>query len=198
MRLYRPALEAVLRFPVATLVIAAVVLALTALPAMRLGGEFMPPLDEGDLLYMPSALPGLSVSKATQLLQQTDRLIKTVPEVERAFLGVVERHHPFIPNDLTRSSYQARITEVREWDEQDFSMPYLASVYGGPVPVRKDSHGRLRAEQSVYRIELDVENQTEPLDQAVTGELHIAGNTQSVVSRLWDRVVAVAIRESGF
>lgn len=51
----------------------------------RLGGEFLPPLNEGDLLYMPSALPGLSAQKAAQLLQQTDRLIKTVPEVEHVF-----------------------------------------------------------------------------------------------------------------
>ncbi|KQV96655.1 efflux RND transporter permease subunit [Pelomonas sp. Root1237] len=83
--IYRPALEAVLRFPKATLGIAALVLAVTAVPVLRLGGEFMPPLDEGDLLYMPSALPGISVSKAAELLQQTDRLIKTVPEVERVF-----------------------------------------------------------------------------------------------------------------
>jgi Cu(I)/Ag(I) efflux system membrane protein CusA/SilA len=83
--IYRPALEAVLRFPKATLLAAAAVLAVTALPVSRLGGEFMPPLDEGDLLYMPSALPGLPVSKAAELLQQTDRLIKTVPEVERVF-----------------------------------------------------------------------------------------------------------------
>jgi Cu(I)/Ag(I) efflux system membrane protein CusA/SilA len=82
---YRPALELVLRFPKLTLVIAALVLAVTAMPVMRLGGEFMPALDEGDLLYMPSALPGLSISKASELLQQTDRLIKTVPEVERVF-----------------------------------------------------------------------------------------------------------------
>jgi len=82
---YRPALDAVLRFPKATLVVAAALLALTAVPVMRLGGEFLPALDEGDLLYMPSALPGLSASKASQLLQQTDRLIKTVPEVERVF-----------------------------------------------------------------------------------------------------------------
>jgi Cu(I)/Ag(I) efflux system membrane protein CusA/SilA len=82
---YRPALEAVLRFPRATLLAAALALAATLVPMTRLGGEFMPPLDEGDLLYMPSALPGLSVSKATELLQQTDRLIKTVPEVERVF-----------------------------------------------------------------------------------------------------------------
>jgi len=85
MAAYRPLLEAVLRFPKATLVIAAVLLGLTAIPVSRLGGEFLPALDEGDLLYMPSALPGLSVSKATELLQQTDRLIKTVPEVERVF-----------------------------------------------------------------------------------------------------------------
>lgn len=85
MTAYRPALEAVLRFPKATLAIAAVLMVLTAIPVMRLGGEFMPPLDEGDLLYMPSAFPGLSVSKASELLQQTDRLIKTVPEVDRVF-----------------------------------------------------------------------------------------------------------------
>src|SRR5258706_1703984 len=59
---YRPALDAVLRFPKATLAVAAVLLALTAIPVMRLGGEFMPALDEGDLLDMPSALPGRSVS----------------------------------------------------------------------------------------------------------------------------------------
>ncbi len=82
---YRPALEAVLRFPKTTLVVAALLLALTAIPISRLGGEFMPALDEGDLLYMPSALPGLSISKASELLQQTDRLIKTVPEVARVF-----------------------------------------------------------------------------------------------------------------
>jgi len=83
--LYRPALEAVLRFPKATLAVAAVLLVLTAIPVSRLGGEFLPPLDEGDLLYMPSALPGLSAAKASELLQQTDRLIKGVPEVQRVF-----------------------------------------------------------------------------------------------------------------
>jgi Cu(I)/Ag(I) efflux system membrane protein CusA/SilA len=85
MAAYRPALEAVLRFPRTTLLIALAALVITAVPVMRLGGEFMPPLDEGDLLYMPSALPGLSASKASELLQQTDRLIKTVPEVASVF-----------------------------------------------------------------------------------------------------------------
>jgi len=85
MAIYRPALEAVLRFPKSTLVVALAALALSAIPVAHLGGEFMPPLDEGDLLYMPSALPGLSAAKAGELLQQTDRLIKTVPEVARVF-----------------------------------------------------------------------------------------------------------------
>ncbi len=84
-RIYRPALDRVLLHPKATLLAAAAILTLTAIPLARLGGEFMPPLDEGDLLYMPSALPGLSVGKASELLQQTDRLIKSVPEVQAVF-----------------------------------------------------------------------------------------------------------------
>ena len=79
--LYRPALEGVLRAPGVTLALAAALLAVTVWPLSRLGSEFMPPLDEGDVLYMPTALPGLSAGKAAELLQQTDRLIRTVPEV---------------------------------------------------------------------------------------------------------------------
>jgi len=79
---YRPVLRAVLAWPKATLVLAALGAAATFYPATRVGGEFLPPLDEGDLLYMPSALPGISPSKAAELLQQTDRLIKSVPEVK--------------------------------------------------------------------------------------------------------------------
>ena len=82
---YRPLLDAVLRFPKTTIAAAVVLLAVTAWPILQLGGEFMPQLDEGDLLYMPSALPGLSTGKASELLQQTDRLIKSVPEVATVF-----------------------------------------------------------------------------------------------------------------
>jgi Cu(I)/Ag(I) efflux system membrane protein CusA/SilA len=60
-------------------------LGLSLWPLQHIGGEFMPRLDEGDLLYMPSALPGLSAGKASELLQQTDRLIKTVPEVASVY-----------------------------------------------------------------------------------------------------------------
>ncbi|MBN0009146.1 efflux RND transporter permease subunit, partial [Pseudomonas aeruginosa] len=82
---YRPALEWVLRRPKATLLIAVLALATTAWPLARLGGEFLPRLDEGDLLYMPSALPGLSAQRATELLQLSNRMIKTVPEVDKVF-----------------------------------------------------------------------------------------------------------------
>ncbi|MFC5741831.1 efflux RND transporter permease subunit [Dyella tabacisoli] len=83
--LYRPILNAVLRYPKATLVMAAVLLLSAVIPLSRLGSEFMPLMDEGTLLYMPTALPGLSAGKASQLLQLTDRMIKTVPEVDHVF-----------------------------------------------------------------------------------------------------------------
>jgi Cu(I)/Ag(I) efflux system membrane protein CusA/SilA len=78
---YLPLLRGVLAWPKATLVAALLVLLATAWPASRLGTEFLPPLDEGNLLFMPSALPGLSPQKAAELLQMTDRVIKSFPEV---------------------------------------------------------------------------------------------------------------------
>ena len=83
--LYRPALAAVARFPKTTFALAGLLLLSALLPLSRLGSEFMPAMDEGTLLYMPTALPGLSAGKAAQLLQLTDRMIKTVPEVAHVF-----------------------------------------------------------------------------------------------------------------
>lgn len=82
---YRPLVAGILRKPKTTLALAGLVLLSSIWPLTHTGGEFLPPLDEGDLLYMPSALPGLTVQHASQLLQQTDRLIKQVPEVARVF-----------------------------------------------------------------------------------------------------------------
>ena len=150
MAVYRPALEAVLRFPKATLAIAAAVLALTVIPALQLGGEFMPPLDEGDLLYMPSALPGLSASKAAQLLQQTDRLIKTVPEVARVFgkagradtatdpapLEMFETTIQFKP----REQWRAGMTPDKLIEELDaaVTVPGLSNIWVPPIRNRID------------------------------------------------------------
>lgn len=148
--IYRPALEAVLRFPKATLAVAAVLLALTVVPVTRLGGEFLPPLDEGDLLYMPSALPGLFASKASELLQQTDRLIKTVPEVERVFgkagradtatdpapLEMFETTIQFKP----RSQWRAGMTPDKLVEELDrvVNVPGLSNVWVPPIRNRID------------------------------------------------------------
>jgi Cu(I)/Ag(I) efflux system membrane protein CusA/SilA len=147
---YRPALDAVLRFPKSTLAIAAALLALTAVPVLRLGGEFMPMLDEGDLLYMPSALPGLSVAKASELLQQTDRLIKSVPEVERVFgkagradtatdpapLEMFETTIRFKP----REQWRAGMTPDKLVDELDrvVKVPGLSNVWVPPIRNRID------------------------------------------------------------
>ena len=83
--LYRPVLRFVLRFRTAALVVAVLAATATAVPFSRLGSEFMPPLWEGDLFYMPTTLPGISVTKAREVLQQTDRIIRTFPEVEHVF-----------------------------------------------------------------------------------------------------------------
>jgi len=147
---YRPALEAVLRFPKLTLLVAALMLVVTAVPAMRLGSEFMPALDEGDLLYMPSALPGLSASKAGQLLQQTDRLIKTVPEVATVFgkagradtatdpapLEMFETTIQFKPRDQWRPG----MTPDKLVDELDriVKVPGLSNVWVPPIRNRID------------------------------------------------------------
>jgi len=83
--IYRPVIGVVLRAPVLTVLIAVLALAATAWPVTKLGSEFMPTLNEGTLLYMPVTLPGLSVTKATELLQTQDRIIKSFPEVESVF-----------------------------------------------------------------------------------------------------------------
>jgi Cu(I)/Ag(I) efflux system membrane protein CusA/SilA len=148
--LYRPALEIVLRFPKATLVCAAAVAVVTIWPMSQLGGEFMPPLDEGDLLYMPSALPGIGAGKVSQLLQQTDRLIKTVPEVQTVFgkagraesatdpapLEMFETTIQFKPRDQWRPG----MTTDKLVEELDriVQVPGLSNIWVPPIRNRID------------------------------------------------------------
>jgi Cu(I)/Ag(I) efflux system membrane protein CusA/SilA len=147
---YRPVLERVLARPTTTIVVAVVLLAITAFPILRLGGEFMPPLDEGDLLYMPSALPGLSAGKAAQLLQQMDRMLMTVPEVERVFgkmgraetatdpapLEMVETTVQFKPRDQWREGLTTEAL-VEELDQR-LKIPGLANTWVPPIRNRID------------------------------------------------------------
>jgi Cu(I)/Ag(I) efflux system membrane protein CusA/SilA len=148
--LYRPLLERVLRSPKATLVLAVLIAAATVWPLMRLGGEFMPPLDEGDLLYMPSALPGIGAGKVSQLLQQTDRLIKTVPEVQSVFgkAGRAESATDPAPLEMfettiqfkPREQWRAGMTPDRLVDELDrvVKVPGLSNIWVPPIRNRID------------------------------------------------------------
>jgi Cu(I)/Ag(I) efflux system membrane protein CusA/SilA len=148
--LYRPMLEKVLRFPKATIVLAVLVAAATIWPMSQLGGEFMPPIDEGDLLYMPSALPGLSAGKVAQLLQQTDRLIKTVPEVKSVFGKAGRADSATDPAPLTmlettiqfkpRDQWRAGMTPEKLVDELDriVQVPGLSNIWVPPIRNRID------------------------------------------------------------
>jgi Cu(I)/Ag(I) efflux system membrane protein CusA/SilA len=147
---YRPLLAWVLRWPKATLLIAALALAVTAVPILRIGGEFMPPLYEGDLLYMPSALPGLSPGKAAQILQQTDKLIATVPEVKRVFgkIGRAETATDPAPLEMVettvqlkpRSEWRPGMTPEKLVEELDrlLQLPGLANIWIPPIRNRID------------------------------------------------------------
>ena len=149
-RLYRPLLEATLRRPWVAIGLAVVALAITLIPVSRLGGEFMPPLDEGDLLYMPTALPGISADKAAELLQQTDRLIKTVPEVKTVFgksgrADTATDPAPFEMFETTiqfkpRSEWRPGMTPEKLVDELDarVKIPGLSNVWVPPIRNRLD------------------------------------------------------------
>ncbi|MBP7662111.1 MAG: efflux RND transporter permease subunit, partial [Burkholderiaceae bacterium] len=148
--LYRPALEWVLRWPKATLAIALLALATTAWPLSRLGGEFLPQIDEGDLLYMPSALPGLSAQKAGELLQLTNRMIRTVPEVAGVFgkAGRAETATDPAPLEMfettvrlkPREQWRAGLTHEQLVDELDraVKVPGLSNLWVPPIRNRID------------------------------------------------------------
>ena len=104
-----------LRFPRSILLLALLLVVATAWPWQRLGAEFMPELDEGDLFYMPTTLPGISAGKAAELLQQTDRLIRTVPEVERVFGKVGRAETATDPAPLTMIETMIRLKPRKEW-----------------------------------------------------------------------------------
>lgn len=149
-RIYRPALDWVLARPKQALVIAGLVFAPSLWPISRLGGEFIPQMNEGDLLYMPSALPGISTAKAGQLLQLTDRLIKTVPEVESVFgkagradtatdpapLEMFETTIRFKPKDQWRPG-MTQDTLIAQLD-QAVKVPGLANFWIPPIRNRID------------------------------------------------------------
>jgi len=148
--IYRPALNTVLRSPMLTIALALLIAVATLWPASQIGGEFMPPLDEGDLLYMPSALPGISAGKVAELLQQTDRLIKTVPEVASVFAKAGRAETATDPAPLEmfettiqfkpREQWRAGMTPEKLVEELDrtVKVPGLSNIWVPPIRNRID------------------------------------------------------------
>jgi copper/silver efflux system protein len=148
--IYLPVLRQCLRYRKATVVVAVVALALTVPLASTLGSEFMPPLFEGSALYMPTALPGISITQASQLLQEQDRIIRSFPEVETVF-GTIGRSESATDNapldmyDTTimlkpRSEWPAGMTYAKLIQEMDAKLqfPGLTNSWTMPVENRLD------------------------------------------------------------
>jgi copper/silver efflux system protein len=113
--LYRPFVNLALRFRWLTLVLALIVLGLTYIPFSRLGKEFMPPLNEGTLLYMPTAIPGISVTEATKVLQIQDRILRKFPEVQSVFGKAGEADTPTDPAPLSMFETVLQLKPPEEW-----------------------------------------------------------------------------------
>ncbi|MBI4795568.1 MAG: efflux RND transporter permease subunit [Deltaproteobacteria bacterium] len=150
MALYRPCLRVVLRFPKTCILIAVLMMMATFYPFSKLGSEFMPALDEGDLLYMPTTMPGISVTKARELLQQTDRIIGSFPEVEYVLgkagraetatdpapLNMIETTIRLKPREQWRPGYDMERL-IRELDAA-VKFPGVANSWIGPIKTRID------------------------------------------------------------
>ena len=150
LRAYRPVLAAALKHRFVVLALALLLLASSIYPLKQIGSEFMPPLNEGDLLYMPTTLPGLSITKAREILQQTDRIIATVPEVERVFGKIGRADTATDPAPLSmiettitlkpRSEWRPGMTPQKLIAELDgmIRFPGLTNAWTMPIKTRID------------------------------------------------------------
>ena len=148
--IYHPVIKVVLRKKAVVLVAAFVILAVTWIPIRRMGSEFMPPLNEGDLLYMPTTLPGISITKARELLQQTDRIIASFPEVEHVFGKIGRAETATDPAPLSMIETTITLKPESEWregmtmdkliDELDKAIQYpgLTNAWTMPIKTRLD------------------------------------------------------------
>ncbi|AZR81587.1 efflux RND transporter permease subunit [Thiomicrospira sp. S5] len=148
--LYRPVLQWALRFPKSVLVAALVLLVSAAYPWQHIGSEFMPELEEGDLLYMPTTLPGLSIGNAQSLLQQTDRIIKSFPEVKTVFGKIGRADTATDPAPLTMIETTIQLKDKSEWREgmtlpkliqalnEAVAIPGLTNAWVQPIKTRID------------------------------------------------------------
>ncbi|ATX80960.1 Cu(I)/Ag(I) efflux system membrane protein CusA/SilA [Mariprofundus ferrinatatus] len=150
-KMHTPLLDLAVSARSLTVVLALLLLAVTAYPVMKIGSEFMPPLDEGDILYMPTTFPGISITKARELLQQTDRILKTFPEVESVFGKVGRAETATDPAPLSMLETTIRLKPKEAWPDPDKTtrqlmgemdaatqLPGLANAWTYPVKTRID------------------------------------------------------------
>jgi Cu(I)/Ag(I) efflux system membrane protein CusA/SilA len=147
---YKPVIKVVLRAKKTVVVVAIIILAVSYIPWRYIGSEFMPPLNEGDLLYMPTTLPGISVTKAKELLQQTDRIIATFPEVEKVFGKVGRAETATDPAPLSMLETTITLKPESEWREgmttqklveeldKAIQFPGLTNAWTMPIKTRID------------------------------------------------------------
>ncbi len=149
--IHAPILKLAMRWRVITFILATLLLTTTIYPLSKIGSEFMPPLDEGDILYMPSTFPGISITKAKELLQQTDKIIKSFPEVQHVFgkIGRAETATDTAPLSMMETTIQLKPRS--EWPDPDkttqalmaemdqtIQFPGLANVWTMPIKTRID------------------------------------------------------------
>jgi Cu(I)/Ag(I) efflux system membrane protein CusA/SilA len=149
-RLYLPLLEGVLRFPIVAIVVAMILVAITVYPFSKLGSEFMPPLNEGDLLYMPTTMPGISITEAKNILQQTDRILRTFPEVVNVFGKAGRAETATDPAPLNMLETTIRLKDPKYWPpgmtmkklmeqmDEAVKLPGLSNSWGYPIQIRID------------------------------------------------------------
>ncbi len=149
-KIYRPVINLVLRFKWTTIIIALIILLVSVFPLKRIGSEFMPPLNEGDLLYMPTTDPGISITKAKELLQQTDKIIKSFPEVEDVFGKIGRAETATDPAPLSMIETTITLKPEEEWRagmtidklveelNQSIQFPGLTNAWTMPIKTRID------------------------------------------------------------
>lgn len=149
--IHRPILKLAMRWRAITLILAMLLLASTLYPLSKIGSEFMPPLDEGDILYMPSTFPGISITKAKELLQQTDKILMTFPEVHHVFGKIGRAETATDPAPLSMMETTIRLKPKSEWPDpnktaqelvaemdQAINFPGVANAWTMPIKTRID------------------------------------------------------------
>ncbi|CAA0267958.1 efflux RND transporter permease subunit [Klebsiella oxytoca] len=206
-RAYEPLLDKVLQWPKATLAAAGLLLVATLWPLAQLGSEFLPQIDEGDLLYMPSTLPGISSREAARLLQQTDRLIKAIPEVQSVFGKAGRAESATDPAPLTMLETTIQFKPKSEWRpgmtmdkligelDSAVKVPGIANVWVPPIRNRLDMLATGIKSPVGIKVNgnnlAEIEKTAEEIERIVR---HVPGVTSALAERLdGGRYIDIAI-----